>query len=538
MPLSEVVKYFGPSCEPPTLLNGPSQTAVCKAFTEIVGEGGRIYPASVTAAPGGLLCLAFDNRHPLILVVGMPADRFRGPIKACNGLKCVFAPTTAENISALRRLIPWLRPQTGGLKPSFGFGDRTGLATPGHLAALRECTAPGQVFPILAQQSIREMTRTQRTPHDVIDAATIGVWQSGYAGGFGADADHLKTTADVDATISAGFTFFTIDPSEHVDTGADGYDAVELAAKAQRVLDDKLFGDRDLQTEYLDRTFSVPRETEPPLTIVFDPLTFQRAVVKYARAVAHSLRVGKHIAQRAEELKQPFEIEISVDETPSPTTPAEHFFVARELKENGMPGMVSLAPRFIGEFEKGVDYKGNLATFEQSLSDHVAIAKAFGPYKISVHSGSDKFAIYAALGRITGGLFHVKTAGTSYLEALRVVVRHAPELFKEIVYFSRHRFPTDRASYHISAALDGVPAPDQLKNGDLERIYLDENGGRQILHVTFGSVLTARLAGGRHHFLPAVQQVLLDHADTHAEVLKKHLGRHLGLLLSSQNPIS
>jgi hypothetical protein len=69
---------------------------------------------------------------------------------------------------------------------------------------------------------------------------------------------------------------------------------------------------------------------------------------------------------------------------------------------------VSVAPRFVGGFEKGIDYKGDLAAFENDLRGHAAIARAFGPYKISIHSGSDKFSIYPIIGRLCGDLLHVK----------------------------------------------------------------------------------------------------------------------------------
>src|SRR5438132_186439 len=106
----------------------------------------------------------------------------------------------------------------------------------------------------------------------------------------------------------------------------------------------------------------------------------------------------------------PFEIEVSVDETDSPTSALEHLFFGLELKRRRVK-VVSLAPRFIGEFEKGIDYRGDLHKFEAALGEHVAVARFCGPYKISVHSGSDKFAIYPILGRVCGDLLHVKTAG-------------------------------------------------------------------------------------------------------------------------------
>src|SRR3982750_696775 len=101
------------------------------------------------------------------------------------------------------------RPACGtlGLGPSFGFGDRIGLATPGHVEALRRSGAG--IEPIFPQQSIREMARTGRTPTGVMQDAVRGMQEAGWTGGTGADADHLKTTHDVDVTVDAGFTFFT-----------------------------------------------------------------------------------------------------------------------------------------------------------------------------------------------------------------------------------------------------------------------------------------------------------------------------------------
>src|SRR5207237_9445746 len=122
-----------------------------------------------------------------------------------------------------------LRPVPLGLAPSFGFGDRLGLATPGHVAALRR--AGKGILPIFAQQSIREMERTGRTPGQVMDDACAGAASAGYAGPMGADADHLKTAEDVRRTAAAGFVFFTIDPSEEVDPRADDYGERELRAR-------------------------------------------------------------------------------------------------------------------------------------------------------------------------------------------------------------------------------------------------------------------------------------------------------------------
>ncbi|MFT7639612.1 MAG: hypothetical protein ACI9G1_001349, partial [Pirellulaceae bacterium] len=118
---------------------------------------------------------------------------------------------------------------TLGLKPSFGFGDRIGNATPGHVASMKRCGAG--IEPIYPQQSIREMQRTNRSAADVMGDALKGMKDSGWDNPTGADADHLKTTGDVDVTFAVGFTFFTIDPSDNVDAHADDYDEATLREK-------------------------------------------------------------------------------------------------------------------------------------------------------------------------------------------------------------------------------------------------------------------------------------------------------------------
>src|SRR5690606_21282956 len=114
------------------------------------------------------------------------------------------------------------------------------------------------------------------------------------------------------------------------------------------------------------------------------------------RAVNRALELAAHIRQVNQAAGRDFEIELSVDETEQPTTLAEHYLIADRCLSHGMK-LVSLAPRFVGDFEKGVDFKGNLEVLERSLADHAAIAELLGPYKLSLHSGSDKLSMYPAL---------------------------------------------------------------------------------------------------------------------------------------------
>ena len=410
-----------------------------------------------------------------------------------------------------------------GLAPSFGFGDRLGVATPGHFAALK--SAGAGIKPIFAQQSIREMTRTVRTPQQVMSDALRGASDAGFRGEQGADADHLKTPQDVDRTAEAGFVFFTIDPSDHVDGKTDSYSAAELQQKLSAVK-----GEVDWVDKYRGKSLKLPTGT----TISIDDHAVARCAVKYGKAVNHAIALAGHIDSVMRGRGKPYEIELSVDETPQQTTLADHYMVADAFIKSGMK-LVSLAPRFVGEFEKGVDFKGDRAGFEKSLNDHAAIARTIGPYKLSLHSGSDKLSIYPAFAKATAGMFHVKTAGTSYLEALRAVLRHNVELFRRITEFCRGRYDTDKATYHVSATLAKTPPPAEMNAEKLEKVYLERwqdvkgdvgftEPGRQILHTTFGSVLT------HPEFKPAVMQILREHPKTYADILEEHFGKHLQAL--------
>ena len=419
-------------------------------------------------------------------------------------------------------------PNTLGLAPSFGFGDRIGLATPGHVAAMNRCGKG--ILPIFPQQSIREMARTSRTPRQVMDDAMNGAIASGWVGPIGADADHLKTPEDVNATAEVGFTFFTIDPSGNVDQKADNYDEATLRSRFATVV-----GDIGWFDGYRGQAIKLSTGT----VINLDEQACMRAAVKYGKAIQHAIDLAKHIDQVHRVENRDYEIELSVDETDQPTTLAEHYIIADQCLKHGMK-LVSLAPRFIGDFEKGVDYKGDHAALERSLADHAAIAKQLGPYKLSLHSGSDKVSIYTALAKATAGQFHVKTAGTSYLEALRVVAKHDPSSFKAIIAFARSRYDVDKATYHVSATLADAPEPHDVDDKTLEAEYLEcwdtvahgkgfTKPGRQILHCTFGSVLTDAKFG------PLVKDVLKSHADTYLSVLDDHFGRHLDALVQGMD---
>lgn len=426
-----------------------------------------------------------------------------------DGLVRFAGPLSAANARALRSALPDLAPRPLGTDTSVGFGDRLGVATPGHVRALRTADPTGSLRPVFAQQSIREMTRTGRSPDEVLTDATWGAFAAGWSGGVGADADHLKTFEDVDRCAEAGFSMFTFDPGDRVDDDAATASTAELDAKLDTLPWSDLRTSRaDMRRRYEGRSTDVGS-----FSVRLDGETLSRAAAKYGAALAHAARMHRHLAG----LGVPFEIEMSVDETGTPTSVEEHVFLALELRRLEVP-LVSLAPRFVGRFEKGIDFRGSLTELEETLHRHAGVARVLGPYKLSLHSGSDKFSVYPLIAEATDGLVHLKTAGTSYLEALRVASLHAPTLFRDVLSLARERFSRDRASYHISAELASVPASEDLRDDRLPDL-LEDDDARQVLHVTFGSALDLH----RREIL----NLLADHREAHEEALERHFVRHL-----------
>jgi hypothetical protein len=478
-------------------------------------RGLNVRSGSVVSAGGAEFGVGrAEDREQLVVLApkgSLLFKSFTGEVSRTGQDSLLVGPANARNLKALRAVFPWLRPRLLGLRTSAGFGDRLGLATPGHVRALR--ATGGEVAPIFAQQSIREMERTGRSAQEVMDDAVWGAFSEGWRDGYGADADHLKTFGDVDACVAAGYTFFTFDPGEHVEDRVESMETSGLRTALEELPWEELESSaEDLRKRYPNERLEVEGHE-----IEMDEAALSRAAVKYGRAVAHVARMYRYLEQVAGDC--PFEVEVSVDETESPTTHAQHVYIAEELRRLGVR-WVSLAPRYIGRFEKGADYLGDVEEFEQDFAVHAAIARRFGPYKLSLHSGSDKFSIYPAAARQTQGLVHLKTAGTSYLEALRTIAVLAPELFREVYLLSRERYETDRASYHVSASLEDAPPPGDVDDRRLPAL-LEHFGARQVLHVTFGSVLKDR---GLQDLLVGL---LRAHPEAYANNLEVHFVRHL-----------
>ncbi len=471
-----------------------------------------IYPGSIQQAQDGRLFFMIDEGESDALVCAGKGDgaELEGEQVSVGGEACVKAPLTHENAGVLRELFPFTRPVPPlRAARSMGVGDRLGIAADGHIRAFERFDA----VPVFAQQSIRELTLTHRTFEEVLDCASFAVFRNGWKRGFGADGDHLKTPEEVDDALRCGYTMITLDCSEWIDNSVAGMSEAQVNASYT--------GDDGLEALYSGKTVEIGEEH-----IFFDESTFRRAALIYGRAIAFAARIYK---EKIKPAPHEVDFEISIDETATPTEPLHHYFVAAELARRGVQ-VASMAPRFCGEFQKGVDYRGDLGEFEAQLRLHAAIAKKFG-YKLSIHSGSDKFSVFALVGRYTQGRFHVKTAGTSWLEAMRLVAVKDPALYREIHRFALSAFEEAGRYYHVSADPAGIPPIDRLADSELPGLFAQDDA-RQLIHITYGPILNARAEDGAYRFRDRLYGLWRREREGYAELLKKHIGKHLEMLYS------
>ncbi len=485
----------------------------------------EIYPNSINKYGDALFFIARKNLDKNLFIVSekenISSYKFDGEISEAeeinNQLYYKKCPLNHLNALSLQNLFPFTKPIVLNLSDSFGYGDRLGIANPGHVKASMKY----KFKPIFAQQSIRELTRTQRTPDEVMDAAIWAVFQEGYKGGFGADADHLKTKENVDLMMNAGFTFITIDSGDYVDNNADKLSEEELLKKANEI-DFKPINEtgENIINRYHKKTFNLSEG------ISLSPSSYEilNAIVKYGRCFIHIKNLTSYIQEKYGERK--YEVEISIDETNTHTTPFDHFFIVNELRRLKID-FVSIAPHFVGGFEKGIDYKDDINKFADNFKIHSTIVKHFGNYKLSFHSGSDKFKIYKKVAEFKDrGSIHIKTAGTSYLVALNVIAIKDPGLFREILDFSVEEYKIEKESYHVSARLDEIKKSDKYTDEELPQMFFNDSA-RQVLHVTFGKVLTEKDSGNRFLFKDRIKNCLMLNEELHYSLLIEHFDKHL-----------
>lgn len=285
---------------------------------------------------------------------------------------------------------------------TFGMGDRFGREGEAQLSAVIEAKARGaDLFPVW-NKSNREHTIVGTKPEELRAEADAAVRALGWAGDYFVDADHINLHT-VDGFLACS-DFFTLDVADYVGQAPDA--AVKSA--------------------FLERHAGLVGAHRLPgleVEVVIDATDLEKTADKFLGAVREAGKIHRHIAERKSDGK--FAVEISVDETDSPQTPAELLLILAMIADEKIPAQ-TVAPKFTGRFNKGVDYVGDLAAFEREFDADLAVlayaVKTLGlpeTLKISVHSGSDKFSLYPVIRRLVAkhqaGL-HLKTAGTTWLE--------------------------------------------------------------------------------------------------------------------------
>ncbi len=456
-------------------------------------DAGELVKRSVLRTPskGPIFALVEKNRGHKLLVLGDARDQFDGGIIhgdsiGLPGKNVVISEWTAGTVALLcecqPHLLPSLPPRVG---PSFGFGDITGSAVYGHIDAMCATDPDATVCPMFAQQSPRELSRTKTTVEQLMLRTQLAVMERGWNRPWSCDADHNMTTEHIDTYWAGGFRngMYTVDPREFVQSEASRAPGVEALTHFNDLPWDELgMRSDEFLAEFGDKTFQCPDDVK--ITISRDEA--MRAAVLYAAAVVHCHRMYQHLCTKGS--AENFVLEFSVDESDADTTPAQHYIVAALCDRLGIP-LFSLAPRFPGSFEKGIDYRGNLRTLAAAARQHIAIARKFGGYKLSVHSGSDKFSTYEMFAEICDGQVHVKTAGTSILEELRMLARYEPAIFREALDRSTEHFEEARKTYVIAGTTAEIVGHQGVEDQGLEGLLFASRSTRQCLHVNFGEIM-------------------------------------------------
>ncbi len=287
-------------------------------------------------------------------------------------------------------------------KFTFGMGDRFAHEGEAQLAAVLEANSTGlEIFPVW-NKSNREHTIIHSQPDDLRAEADAAVAALGWKGVYFVDADHISLKT-VDWFLAAS-NFYTLDVADFTGKAADDA-SIEAFVSAM--------------APYIG-SLIIPGIAQP---FALEANAVRAAARKFLFAMQEAARIHRHIA--AEKGADNFVTEVSVDETDSPQTPVELFLILAMIAREGIPAQ-TIAPKFTGRFNKGVDYVGDIARFEKEFDEDLSVIayaiKEFGlpgSLKLSVHSGSDKFSLYPVINRLIkkhdAGL-HVKTAGTTWLE--------------------------------------------------------------------------------------------------------------------------
>jgi hypothetical protein len=293
---------------------------------------------------------------------------------------------------------------------SLGVGDRFAHQARAQLQAFVTAAEHGLEIVPVWNKSNREHTIVGSCPGSVLEAARVAVEELGWKRPFHVDADHINLgTVD---TFLPSSDFFTLDVADYIGRPAAPEAVDAFVARHPELL-------RSTLLPGMDAAIGISRDA------------LGRIADKYLFAVQEAGRIYRHI--EAAKGRGRFVTEVSMDETDAPQVPAELLVILAALADEGVPAQ-TIAPKFTGRFNKGVDYVGDPARFEMEFrADIAVIAHAVMAYglpdelKLSVHSGSDKFSIYPAIHRAlrdSGAGVHVKTAGTTWLEECIGLAEH------------------------------------------------------------------------------------------------------------------
>jgi tagaturonate epimerase len=371
-------------------------------------------------------------------------------------------------------------------KYSIGVGDRFAHQARAQLQACMKAAEAGvDVIPVW-NKSNREHTIIGSDPVSTRTAADEAVRSLGWKKPYHVDADHINLES-VNKFVDSS-DFFTIDVADWIGTPPD-------PERVQTLLDrhPELIG--DLHIPGIEQRFRIGRDF------------VLRVANKYLLAVQQAGRVYRHIERKKGAAQ--FIPEVSMDETDSPQKPVELLIILAALADEEVP-IQTIAPKFTGRFNKGVDYVGDLAKFSEEFSNDVAVVKFSierygmpGNLKLSVHSGSDKFSIYGPiheiLKRFDAGV-HLKTAGTNWLEELIGLAEAGGEglaLAKEVyaqAYSHREELCGPYAAV-IDIDPSELPSPEAVSQWSSERFVSAlrhdpqspayNSSLRQLLHVGF-----------------------------------------------------
>jgi len=289
-------------------------------------------------------------------------------------------------------------------KYSFGLGDRFGHQGKAQLQAIIDAKKQGINISPVWNKSHREHTIIGTSPGDVRIEADKAVRALGWNDSYYVDADHIGLK-NVDMFIKSS-DFYTLDVAESIGRPADENDVGSFVNKYKKYVG-------SMAIPGIDERFEISKEQ------------VETIARKYLLAVKEAGEIYRHI--KTAKGVDSFITEVSMDETDQPQTPVEMFFILAAIADEGIPAQ-TIAPKFTGRFNKGVDYVGDVSQFAKEFEEDLAVIafaiKEFGlpeRLKLSVHSGSDKFSIYKsmhnALKKFGAGL-HIKTAGTTWLEEL------------------------------------------------------------------------------------------------------------------------